>query len=275
MEERTSVKLKSTVETKEFGKVYLPAILNMKKIGFCIVALALLSSCASLLFNTLLSPKVEEIKLVNRSTMDEVVFIPMVHISHKSFYKDVARKVDSLNNLGYSFIYESVSSNLKDSIQKDLVWRKFRKVMGFQPSYVLGNERVDTVNRLIMDKFPYPAEVDLMSQPSYAALNIDTSKSICGDVSLEIIIAAFEQKNGEITLSECDMETGFEGDYNCLKGDKKEFVQNFIMGYRDSILVENFLALRQSQVAIIYGARHFKGFYKRLKDYDSNWKKTK
>ncbi len=248
----------------------------MRNLLCCFIAIASLTSCASLLYNAVLSPKANESKIVHLSTGNEVVFIPMIHIGYKSYYEDVARKVDSLDKLGYAFIYETVSSKLKDSVQKDIVYRKLRKVLGAQPSAV--GERVDTVNKLIINEISYPSELDLISQPKYSQLNLNTSESICGDVPLETLIAAFEQKNGKIELSDCDRETGFQGDYDCSAlglASRVDFYENYIIEYRDSILLESFLSLKHPKVAIVYGSGHFKGFYKRLQEYDSNWKVVK
>lgn len=238
-----------------------------------LIAIALLSSCASLLYNVVFSSKAEEIKLNNLKNGDEVVFIPMVHIGYKSYYEDVAQKVDSLNRNGYSFIYEGLGTELKDSTQRDLVLRKLRRIIGDQPS--IFGQKVDTVNRLILGEMSYPEGLDLMSQPDYATLNLNVYTSIRGDVNIEDLIAAFEQNNGEIALSECDLETDFDGDYNCSTlghDNTMDFYMNYLQAYRDSILVESFLILKQPKVAIIYGGKHFKGFYNGLKAYDNNWK---
>ena len=241
-----------------------------------LIAIALLSSCASLLYNAVFSSKAEEIKLTNLKTQGEVVFIPMIHIGYKSFYEDVARKVDSLDQSGYTFIYETVRTKLKDSVQVDLVYRKLRKVLGAQPSVI--GERVDTTNRLLFNQISYPENLDLISQPNYAALNLDPAKSILGDVPIEELIAAFEQKNGVIGLSQCDLKTGFDGPYNCSDlgiSARMDFTENYIIEYRDSVLVQSYLKLKYPKVVIIYGGKHFKGFCKRLQAYDRNWEVVK
>jgi hypothetical protein len=231
-------------------------------------------ACTKLIFNSVFSPQAEEIKLLNTSSNAEIVFIPMIHMASPSFYQDVAGKVDSLNGLGYFFIYEWMTTKLEDSIQKDLLIRKYRKLWGVQPSLV---GRIDTSSQFFKIGLS-GKEVDLMHQPEYSELNLDFSRAICGDPPLETLINAFEVKNGLIELSNCDLKTDFEGDYKCSPlslSQRLDFLENYILGYRDSVLVESFISLNQPKVAIIYGANHYEGFYKRLRSYDGDWKVVK
>ncbi len=246
----------------------------MRKVVFALIGCMIIVSCARMILKPILNPKLEEAKLFHSNTQAEVVFLSMIHMSSPSFYKDVARKVDSLNGLGFFFIYESVTIEVEDSVQRDLLKRKYRKVWGTQLSSI---GRVDTSSQMFK-AVPSDKEKNLIYQPKYSDLNLDLSKATRGDPSLETLIAAFEQKNGEIELSDCDFETGFEGDYKCSPLSlslRLDFRENYILGYRDSILVERFISLNQPKVAIIYGTNHFKGFYKRLRDYDSDWKEVR
>lgn len=224
-----------------------------------------------MIFSSVLNPQTEEIKLLNTASNAEVVFIPMTHMASSNFYQDVAGKVDSLNGLGFFFIYELMTTKLEDSIQKDLLMRKYRRLWGAQPSLV---SRIDTSSNLFK-KGLSGNEVDLMHQPEYSELNLDFSRAICGDPPLETLINAFEVKNGLIELSDCDFKTDFEEDYNCSPlslSQRLDFRENYILGYRDSVLVESLISRNQPKVAIIYGTNHFKGFYKRLRAYDGDWK---
>lgn len=154
----------------------------MRRIVFALACCILSNSCTKLIFSSALNPQAEEIKLLNTSSKAEIVFIPMTHMASPSFYQDVAGKVDSLNGLGYFFIYEWVTTKLEDSIQKDLLLRKYRKLWGVQPSLV---GTIDTSSQFFKIGLS-GKEVDLMHQPEYSELNLDFSRAICGDPPLKL-----------------------------------------------------------------------------------------
>src|SRR5690554_3070270 len=61
----------------------------------------------------------------------EVKTIPMVHVNKPEFYEMTKRKIDSLRNDGYQVLYEGINSDVTDSLQLDILMRKFRQVTGF------------------------------------------------------------------------------------------------------------------------------------------------
>lgn len=230
----------------------------------------LLTSCVSMVVNALVSEEMDLVKLTNGEK--EVVFFPMAHVGPSEFYDDVAAKVDSLKELDYVFLYESAGSTLTDSLESDKLSRKFRKVFGTSPSALAS--RADTVNQLLFNEIEYKGDLNLMTQPPYSQLNLDTSEAYRADASMEELFAAYEKQYGEIELSECDRITPLEAEYNCdwlNRKDRKAFRKEYIHAYRNQVLAETLLEVNSNKVAIIYGQAHLQGLREILEEENEEW----
>ena len=165
----------------------------MKKAVSLILLMVLTTNCISYKVNLAFSlmgiydDKVEISKLTNNNK--ELLFIPMHHIGTKSFYTDVTKKVDSLENLGFYFYKEKVTRSQNDSI----VLLKLRKITGI-PFSKKNTSYTGIFDSIYEGKIKYKKE--LIDQPTYIGLGVDTLKSRNVDVTMRDLIQYYESKYG-------------------------------------------------------------------------------
>ncbi|MAX78711.1 MAG: hypothetical protein CL843_00850 [Crocinitomicaceae bacterium] len=204
-----------------------------------------------------------------------VVYLALHHIGRKEYYADLTQKVDSLQQLNYVVFYEEITSAIVDNAELITLSKKFRKIQG---NFEAGNGYLDTINNKIYGSIEYDKKYTLVNQPDFFDMGIDSTTALNADVKLEELIGAFEEKNGTITLSECDINTSLDAAYTCeplRKQLKKDFKQNFVLGMRNENLAECITHNSADKIFVIYGAMHFKGLVKELKAIDQNWKVIK
>ncbi|MDZ7848548.1 MAG: hypothetical protein U5L96_18365 [Owenweeksia sp.] len=239
-----------------------------------LLILCLCTGCGSFLLKVtgISETKIQPVLLSNGTK--EVVFFPMHHIGVQEFYSDVRRQIDSLNQRGYITLYETTRPNITDSMALRTLHMKVRKLVGFNmpkgTSYISLLEQSGVAD--FIDKH------QLMDQPTYFDLMVDTATAVRADVPLERIIAKFEEEEGEIKLSECDLQTPLDTTrYKCEGFTKKiqyEFLENYILGLRNSELARTVDEVSAQRISVIYGAAHFKGFLEELKERDPAWEKV-
>ena len=238
-----------------------------------IIALALTCfnflSCKSYLFNKALThigaydEKISLKTLENNSK--KVVFFQMVHIGNQQFYDDVTFKIDSLKSQNFYFYYEEVIGLAK----QDTVLRKIRKIRDLPFSE---NGYVGSIDSLINTKFNFEPKKELLNQPSYSSLGLDSLNSRRVDTSLEEIVNYYEKKYGNVELEPCDFETTVFEESTCktkLK-DKKRY-DDAVVDFRNNIVATELIKESKSKIAIIYGKGHTKGIIQNLKKNDSTW----
>lgn len=246
----------------------------MKKV-MLLLLIIIATSCTSMLLNSALKDigafddKVTMDSLSNGEK--EVAFINMHHVGREEFYRDAAFKIDSLQNLDYMVFYESVIEEKNtDSIVKDHNERKIRKILGFIPE-----EHLDTVNNRLFGKYKYSGTYDLINQPDYHRMNVDTTTAVKADVSLNTLIEAFEKKHAQIELNNCDMDLSLSStSYNCERASKsvqKAFMDEFIMDFRNAHLAKLIHHQKRPKIAVIFGKAHLSGMVVELRKLDSNW----
>jgi len=233
----------------------------MKKLLFFTV-LILINGCSSYIVNKSFKQmgvyddyaKVDKLSNNNKA----VVFIPMHHIGTKSFYNDVTKKVDSLENLGFYFYTEKVTQTKNDSI----AFLKLRKLTGVP----FTNKRTDYLalfDSMYDGKIKYKKE--LIDQPSYKYFGVDSLKSKNVDVTISEIIHYYETKHGEIKLEKCDYETAMNTKSVCKgKSINKKNVDDVILTFRNKHVIDELQKDKQTKIAIIYGAGHFIGIKEEL-----------
>jgi hypothetical protein len=204
-----------------------------------------------------------------------VAFIPMHHIGKQEFYNDVAKKVDSFRKQNYEILYESLGIEKgTDSLTRDLSKRKIRKILGFLPTGYYNTE-----TKTIMGKYKYRGKHELVNQPKYKYLNIDSSIAIKADVPLNILISEYEKHHGEITLSNCDYATDLKTkEYTCEKFEKtrrNKYYQSYVHDYRNKVLAQFVLNSKKDNITIVYGENHFEPLLIELKKTNPNWVKVK
>lgn len=192
------------------------------------------------------------------STKNEVVFIPMHHLGTKLFYDDVGKKIDSLKSLGYYFYTEKIKSEPGDT----LTWLKLRKLTGVAYSKeVKGYKKI--MDSMYKGKITYKKE--LIDQPTYRQLGVDSLNSKNVDVTTKSMIQYYETKYGAIKLEPCDFETKEKSKYNCSrKGIRFKNIQDAILNYRNQHIIQELEKEHLPKIAIIYGAGHFKGIKQEL-----------
>ncbi|MFT3910531.1 MAG: hypothetical protein QM737_13985 [Ferruginibacter sp.] len=210
------------------------------------------------------------------NTKKEVVFIPMHHIGKRDFYKDVKRVADSLQNIGYRFYYEGVRiSPVKDSLKTDSLRRKMRYVLGADV-FALKSQGgyIDTVNHTIFHKkLKILTKEDLVNQPPYIKMGIDTAKSTWADVYLSDMIPEFEKRFENIILTGCDFNTPLNEKYSCSNYKNKNGKNFLLIDYRNESVADKIMNDSNTKIAIIYGSKHYGGVLKVLQQHDSAWKK--
>ena len=182
----------------------------------------------------------------------DIKFIPMHHLGKKAFYDDVAKKIKENKANGYIVYYEEVSSKFtNDSLLKDTIRRKVRKLKGFHGTYK------DNVEGTFMDKY--------VLQPDSEDLGTDEN-DIRADVDYLQLINEWEKMNGKIILDSIDINTPFGEEYeNKLDYSQKEFRSIFV-GYRNEQLIKMIEEGPDDKILVIYGAGHRKDFKRKIKD---------
>lgn len=234
----------------------------MKKIVSLILLLVLTTNCMSykvnLAFNLIgiYDDEVKTTKLINDNK--EVIFIPMHHIGTKSFYSDVAKKVDSLENLGFYFYTEWVKRSKNDTI----TFLKMRKLTGV-PFSINKSGYMVLFDSMFAGKIKYKKE--LIDQPKYEAMGVDSLVGRNVDVALHEMIQYYETKYGELKLEKCDYETAINKKSNCKgKSIKLEHRNDAILNFRNNHIIKELQKDTHQKIAIIYGARHFIGIKEEL-----------
>ncbi len=246
----------------------------MKKIIYFFLILCT-SSCTSLIVNTSLKEigaYDDATKIHNLSNgSKKVVFIGMHHIGRKEFYDDVSAKIDSLQQQDYVVFYESVAEEVQtDSVAQDRALRKLRKLLGFVPE-----DYLDTINNTFLGKYKYSDKYQLMNQPSYHEMSVDTVNAVKADLSISAMVSSFETKNGEIQLDDCDLTSGLNSNtYECTRVKKslrKKFFNAFIVDFRNQHLANKIQDSEADKVVVIYGKYHLSGMVVELRKLDSAW----
>ncbi len=234
-----------------------------------------LSSCLKIALTRyhILEKKVSFRYITNGNT--KIVFIPMHHIGVKEFYEDAKNKIDSFVISGYSIYFEGVKmGEVRDSLQKDSILRKTRKVTGVD--FVTAsktNGYLDTINNTILgEKFKGLSKFKLVNQPRGIVNKSDTIKYNNVDATYVQIIAACENKFGPIILSEYDIKTNFGEKYKTKKD--KEMKKYFLADFRNNLIADSILKSTSQKIVLLYGAKHFDGIIENLKKSDTNYKEV-
>ena len=231
----------------------------MKKKYLILFLFIALFSCKSTLYNIALERIGAYDEKVSIETIThnnkQVVFLPMVHLSTELFYQDVVKKVDSLKKDGFVFYYE----HIKAEISQDTILRKVRKIRGVPYSK---NGYKGVFDSVLGDiKF----KKKLINQPSYNDLGLMPSYSKNIDATLKEMVAFYETKYEEIILDACDFEAGIYETTKCEdKKIDKLILDDMVINFRNTIVVNEVIKDENKKIAILYGKRHFIGIKKEL-----------
>ena len=223
--------------------------LELSIIGFLILSL-ILSSCTKMILNSR-ATHARELKVFEKDDQ-KVVYIGTTHLAKPSFFTEVKQQVDSLRKEGFVFIKEGVSITEGTSDKEvDTLRRKLRQLIGLNIGDY-SNKENKSLPKL------YTSGDYIMQTDSLLGLN-STDKRV--DLTYNEMIAAHEEKYGEIILTECDWKTDLFDKYDCRDGNA--YNQSFYVVdiLRTDLIVNYVLNTEAKKVAVIYGAGHFKWFY--------------
>lgn len=183
----------------------------------------------------------------------EVAAVPMIHVNKPEFYEMTKRKIDSLRSDGYQVFYESIDSKVTDSLQLDLLMRKFRQVTGFALMDYMDSEN-ESFKSLQKAKYVSQAEVDY-------GVNYKTDHH--ADLYLEQMIELFEKRFGKIILNDCDSTTPLGKKYKCSKVDesKEYYILNRI---RDHYLLDKIEKSSARKIVVVFGRIHIMDIHSKI-----------
>jgi len=228
----------------------------MKIILLIAVLISTLSSCKiahSLIDLNKKNAKIYSYKMDDR----EIKFIPIHHLGKQKFYDNIKNKVITYKSNGYRVYYELISTDFTtDSLLKDTIRRKVRKLKGFSGTYK------DNAQGSYFKKY--------VQQPDYEEMGI-TDSDLRVDVNYLQLIKQWEKVNGTIVLDSTDLNTTFTEKYN--RGTFYTMAQYnaVFIDYRNENLINLINSSPDKKILILYGAGHHKDFKKRLKKTIKIW----
>lgn len=183
----------------------------------------------------------------------EVATVPMLHVNKPEFYQMTKRKIDSLRNDGFVVFYEGINSDVTDSLQADVLMRKFRQVTGFALMDYMNNEN-EAFKSLQKKKFVSQTDVDY-------GVNFDTDYH--ADLYLEQMIKIYEERYGEIVLTDCDYKTRLGKKYKCVKIDEnKEYY--LLNELRDAHVLDEIEKSIAKKIVLVYGRIHIMDLHSKI-----------
>lgn len=183
----------------------------------------------------------------------EVAAVPMIHVNKPEFYEMTKRKIDSLRSDGFVVFYEGINSDVTDSLQLDVLMRKFRQITGFALMDYMDSEN-ETFKSLQKAKYVSQAEVDY-------GVNYKTDHH--ADLYLEQMIEVFEKRFGEIALTDCDTTTPLGKKYKCSKVDEsKEYY--ILNGIRDRHVLDEIEKSSAKKIVVVFGRIHVMDLHSKI-----------
>lgn len=222
----------------------------MKKILFIAVLISTFSSCK--IAHSLIELNKKNAKVYSYKIDDkDIKFIPMHHLGKQKFYDDIKNKVTSYKSNGYKVYYELISTDFTtDSLLKDTIRRKVRKLKGFNGTYK------ENAQGSFFKKY--------VQQPTYAEMGT-TDNDIRADVNYLQLINKWEEINGAIILDSTDLNTSFSEKFSKGTFYTKDQYNRVFIQFRNEHLIKLIKTNSDKKILILYGAGHRKDFKKRLK----------
>lgn len=208
----------------------------------------------------------------------EIIFIPMRHLGKRNYYDFIQHHVDSLQKEGFVVFYESIAYQVDSAQQRDLYDRKFRKLVG----HVMGStklyENSSDTSRILMAPIYRNLGSRIIQQPEYSFFKVDYNNAVVADIPKNVLLDEFEYTYGDIVLDSCDWNTPLNESYTC-KPIKSRlrilFDKEFIMKRREENLAALVSDAAQKKILIMFGAAHYKGFLRHLRERNQDWKIVK
>jgi len=201
----------------------------------------------------------------------EIIFLSMHHIGKEDFYNSIKLRVDSLIKKEFIVFFEAVrAGKVRDSLQKDTLYRKGRKITGVDFVTLKSNGGyLDTAKNSLMGlKIKYK----LVNQPLDLLSGFDTLKCKNIDANFLQLINACESKYGPVVLDQTDFEKNTGKKYKPEKN--KERKEYFLLEFRNRLIADSILSQHNNKIVLIYGDLHFDGILKNLQTADKRFKKV-
>jgi hypothetical protein len=193
-----------------------------------------------------------------------ILFMSMTHMSEEKFYEDCRKTIDSLLDKGYFIFGEGASIEGVESegvlvVKDTLTLKKFRKIIGIEIS--------DYLSHPYFNK--YKQRYKIIEQPRYLYAERDSTKKQIIDYSMKQLVAFFEAEKGEVILDECDLKTPLKTEYKCKslpKEHREYFMKEIVLKKRDELVAETIKKSPKNKILLVYGAAHYEGISKLLKE---------
>lgn len=208
----------------------------------------------------------------------ELIYIPMRHLGKRNYYDHIQHMVDSLQKVGFVVFYESIAYEVDSAQQRDRYDRKFRKLVGHVVGSTKLYENSSDTTKVLMAPLYRNLGSRIIQQPAYSFFKVDYNTAVAADIPKNVLLDEFEYSYGEIMLESCDWSTPLNEPYTCKSVKSKFrtiFDREFIMKRRDENLAALVSDASQKKILIMFGAAHYKGFLKHLKERNPNWQSVK
>lgn len=252
--------MKNQSATKTFFKIF--GILTL-------TILAISLTYLSIFLGTPL--KMKEYTLTNGK--QTIIFQEMVHIGETDYYKQVEENLKQYRLDGYVYAYEQVRVSTQEEATQ------LMELTG------LG---VDTYG-IISEHLGLDNQKNHMGHIQEGDINADMSAA-----DLIVLMKDYKVKNPHVE----DMDANIEESLNSIK-DSSDFakkvikaamrgmlkiasegnvnigeglLQDVILKERDQKMFDIISNIQSDKIVVHYGALHFRGFFEKLKEQDSNWK---
>lgn len=188
-----------------------------------------------------------------------IMIVPMIHLNKPNFFEKRKHLLDSLKSEGYIVFYEGVNDKNTTEEEKDIIYRKFRKLTHHNfMSYKDENNKNDKV--LNIKGYVFQNDVNH---------GVDPKTDINCDLSVKGMIEMYEEKHGDVVLSECDLQTPMTDKYKCSKKDKNIY-NLLVLNFRNAHLFKTVNESDIKKIAVVYGEAHKYALSRNLED--SGWK---
>ena len=196
---------------------------------------------------------------VNQENGRKVFVLKMIHINKPEFFQKVKQTVDSLRADGYVVFYEGVKETGAEEEIK-LYQKKFRRITHY--SLMRYNDEANEVDykKFGIKGYVYQNDVDY-------GINKDTD--INCDLSIKELVDKYEEKFGEVVLTDCDTNTPMGKKYKCSKKDKKG-TDYMTLLLRNEKLLNEIENSKSDKIVVVYGAEHSYAISREFEN--SSWK---
>lgn len=187
----------------------------------------------------------------------EYLFVEMTHFAKPTFYQNVENSIEYAKENDYVLFYEYLDIDKGTDLEK----RKLKEMTGLVPSpegYALMLKPLLDQGYAIQDNDQFLGKVN----------DLDFN----ADVDLSTLLAAYEEKYGEIVITEENQNAPI---MQAIKPSiPQEQTMSIIRDFRNAELAKMISDSEYDKIVVVYGAAHRPGLLEELQKIDSNWKQV-